>query len=81
MTIERHSGAVRTGEAGMTMPLCLLLSGCAGWQSALDPQGPHAQHIASTIWLFIGVCTAVWLAVMVGLALRWCGAGPSAPNH
>ena len=53
----------------MTMPLCLLLSGCAGWQSALDPQGPHAKHIASIIWLFIGVCTAVWLAVMVALAI------------
>jgi cytochrome c oxidase subunit 2 len=45
----------------------LLLAGCSGWQSALDPRGPQAEHLAFIIWLFTGVCTATWIAVMVAL--------------
>lgn len=51
-----------------------LLGGCSGVQSALDPQGPQAAHLARLFWIFTGVCTAVWLAVMlmllVGLVRR-----------
>ncbi len=50
------------------------LAGCSGWQSALDPQGPHAQNIAWLFWLFVAVCGAIWLAVcvvlLVGVARR-----------
>jgi len=49
--------------------LGLLLSGCTGWQSALDPQGPQARHLATLIWSFTAVCTLVWLLVMVVLAI------------
>jgi len=49
--------------------LGLLLSGCTGWQSALDPQGPQARHLAILIWSFTAVCTLVWLLVMVVLAI------------
>jgi cytochrome c oxidase subunit II len=45
----------------------LLLYGCAGRQSALDPQGPHADHLARLIWIFTALCSAIWLAVMVVL--------------
>jgi len=41
----------------------------SGWQSALDPHGPQAEHLAFIIWLFIGVCTVVFAAVMVVLAI------------
>src|SRR5437763_14043429 len=47
----------------------LLLSGCSGWQSALDPQGPQAQHLAFIIWLFTAVCAAIWAAVMLALCI------------
>jgi cytochrome c oxidase subunit 2 len=45
----------------------LLLGGCAGWQSALDPQGPHADHLARLIWTFTVLCSAIWLFVMIVL--------------
>jgi len=42
---------------------------CAGIQSAVDPRGPQAAHIANLWWLFLGVCTAVLLAVAVAVTL------------
>src|SRR3954463_5160120 len=36
-------------------------------QSALDPQGPHARQLAELFWIFTGVCTFVWVAVMIVL--------------
>jgi cytochrome c oxidase subunit 2 len=54
--------ALLTGSA-------LLVGACSGQQSALDPHGPDAEHIARLFWLFTGVCTAIWLAVMVLLAV------------
>src|SRR5438270_10613469 len=45
-----------------------LLTGCSGWQSALDPQEPQAKHLADLIWGFSDVCTAVWILVMIVLA-------------
>src|SRR3954464_5734516 len=47
----------------------LFLGGCAGQQSALDPQGPHAALLAKLIWIFTGICSAIWLAVMIVLAV------------
>ncbi|MBP0582570.1 cytochrome c oxidase subunit II [Labrys sp. LIt4] len=47
---------------------CLLcLQGCAGWQSALDPKGPAANELAWLIWFFTGLCTLVWVLLMVTL--------------
>lgn len=43
------------------------LAGCSGIQSALDPQGPAADQLASLIWLFTILCTVVWLLVMAVL--------------
>jgi cytochrome c oxidase subunit 2 len=36
-------------------------------QLALDPQGPHARQLAELFWIFTGVCTFVWVAVMIVL--------------
>src|SRR4051812_44160598 len=47
----------------------LFLAGCAGQQSALDPQGPHAAQLASLFWIFTAICSAIWLAVMIVLAI------------
>ncbi|MER9106426.1 cytochrome c oxidase subunit II [Mesorhizobium sp. M0510] len=50
-------------------PLCvLLLQGCAGWQSALDPKGPAAGELAWLIWFFTALCAVVWVLVMIALA-------------
>ncbi|MER8953689.1 cytochrome c oxidase subunit II [Mesorhizobium sp. M0833] len=47
----------------------LLLAGCSGWQSALDPKGPAAGELAWLIWFFTALCTVVWLLVMAVLIL------------
>ncbi|ESY64398.1 cytochrome c oxidase subunit II [Mesorhizobium sp. B283B1A] len=46
----------------------LLLQGCAGWQSALDPKGPAASELAWLIWFFTGLCAVVWVLVMISVA-------------
>src|SRR5690348_13733505 len=57
----------------LLLALCILaastLAGCSGWQSSLNPQGPHAQHIATLFWIFVVVCGLVWLAVCVVLVV------------
>lgn len=45
----------------------VLLSGCAGAQSMLDPAGPSARAIALVWWWMLGVS----LLVTVGVALVW----------
>ena len=45
----------------------LLLTGCTGFQSVLDAQGPSAVHLKYLILGIIAICTAVWLAVMIVL--------------
>jgi cytochrome c oxidase subunit 2 len=48
--------------------LCpFLLSGCAGWQSALDPAGAQAGRIDSLWRLMLYVTTAVYVVVMIAL--------------
>jgi hypothetical protein len=39
--------------------LPLLLAGCGGWQSALDPQGPQATDLARLIWGFTWLLSAI----------------------
>ena len=45
----------------------LLLSGCGGIQSALDPAGPGAARIGLVWWLMLIVCAAVYVAVVAML--------------
>lgn len=48
--------------------LCgITLTGCSGWQSALDPHSPAAGHLANLFWLFTAVCTIVWVLVIAAL--------------
>ena len=51
------------------LTLALLLSGCNELQSALHPRGPQGALLADLFWFFTAVCGAVWIAVMVVLAL------------
>jgi cytochrome c oxidase subunit II len=52
----------------MLLLLTAFTGGCSGWQSALDPQGPQASHLAQLIWGFTTVCAVVFLLVIVALA-------------
>lgn len=47
----------------------LICSGCAGWQSALDPRGTPASEISHLSWLLFAVGAVVWIAVMGVLAV------------
>jgi cytochrome c oxidase subunit 2 len=47
----------------------LALPACSPLQSALAPEGDTARSIAALFWFFTAVCTAVWLVVMVLLAI------------
>jgi len=49
--------------------LTLVLAGCSGVQSALDPHGPEARHLTELFWIFTAVCSAIWLAVMIVLLI------------
>lgn len=61
---------------GAIIALALLASACAGQQSALDPHAPEAAHIARLFWIFTAVCSAIWLAVMIVLAVGLIRRGP-----
>jgi cytochrome c oxidase subunit II len=54
-----------------TLPfaVCLLLSGCAGVQSTLDPAGPQADQINRVWWFMFFALGAVFFIVIVFLAI------------
>ncbi|TGU67803.1 cytochrome c oxidase subunit II, partial [Mesorhizobium sp. M1C.F.Ca.ET.144.01.1.1] len=59
----------RLASIALATAITLLLQGCAGWQSALDPKGPAASELAWLIWFFTGLCAVVWALVMIALAV------------
>jgi cytochrome c oxidase subunit 2 len=53
---------------GISLAACaLLLAGCKNSQSALAVHGAAAIELRQLIFLFVAVCSAVWLAVVVVL--------------
>ena len=75
----------RLGRAIGAATLTLPLHACQGWQSALDPQGPEARHLADLFWTFTAAVTAVWVLTMLALVFalrrrRPAGADPLAKN-
>jgi cytochrome c oxidase subunit 2 len=53
------------------VPTALLpfLPGCGGSQSVLNPQGVQAVPLAKLFWVFAGVCGAIWILVIIALAI------------
>jgi cytochrome c oxidase subunit 2 len=49
--------------------LPLTLTGCTGWQSSLDPQGPQADTLVTMFWVFTAILALVWLLTMAALFL------------
>jgi cytochrome c oxidase subunit 2 len=58
---------VRVAESVVACLLVVLLGGCHGSHSPLDPAGPEATHIARLWWIFFSVAAVVWTLVMLGL--------------
>ena len=56
----------------LLLPTAIALSGCSGWQSALDTHGPHADSLARLFWIFLAILGTVWIVtiLMLLLALR-----------
>ncbi len=54
-------------RASYSFAIALLLTGCNGWQSALDPRAPQSGEIKSLFLIFVGVAAFVWTAVMLAL--------------
>jgi cytochrome c oxidase subunit 2 len=44
-------------------------SSCGGIQNSVNPAGPHAQSLSRLWWLMFYVCTAVFVLVMIALAI------------
>ena len=55
-------------RAATVLPV-VLLAGCAGWQSALDPKGRGADELARLFWFFTGICGVIWVLVLLVLAV------------
>jgi cytochrome c oxidase subunit II len=51
----------------LAVPPALLLSDCAGWQSALDAHGAPAISLKQLIIIIVAVCSVVWMLVMIAL--------------
>ena len=51
----------------LTSAALLMLSGCTGWQSALDVHGAAAISLKQLILLIVVVCSIVWTLVMIAL--------------
>ncbi|MGS1097414.1 cytochrome c oxidase subunit II (plasmid) [Aquamicrobium terrae] len=46
------------------LSLCLHICGCSGVQSALDPAGEEAAHVAQLFWIMVVAGGLIWLAVV-----------------
>ncbi len=67
----------------LLLPALLLLSGCGGWQSAMDAHGTSAISLRQLIILVVAICSLVWMLVMVALirAITRGQAPPSRPTE
>ena len=55
-------------ERGVLLTVVMLLTGCTGSQSTLDPAGKGAEQIADLFWWMLGGATLIWI-VMIGLTI------------
>jgi cytochrome c oxidase subunit II len=60
----RSFGKAIANDSGALFVSALLLTGCRGPQSALDPAGHEAGHLADLFWLMAIGAVIIWLAVI-----------------
>jgi len=73
--------AVGVGAGG-----ALVLAGCGGAQSVLDPAGLQASRTAHVWWIYFDVCAVMYVLVMAAviaavLRHRAAGAAPEPPGE
>src|SRR3954449_9462993 len=49
--------------------LILMLPGCTGWQSALNPQSPQSDQLKHLLIIFVVIAAIIWVGVMIALFL------------
>jgi len=49
------------------LPMCLLVTGCNNWQSALETHGASATSLKHLIIFIVAVCSVIWALVMVAM--------------
>ncbi len=59
---------VRTAR-WILLPGTIAAGACGGNQSMFNPQGPAARSIANLGWWLMALSTAIWVAVMIALAV------------
>lgn len=59
----------RTSYLMAAVGTALLATACGGNQSMFNPQGPTARSMADLGWFLIALCSAIYIAVMVALAM------------
>jgi heme/copper-type cytochrome/quinol oxidase subunit 2 len=57
----------RRATRALVAACSLMLTGCSGWQSALDVHGESAITLKQLIVLIVAVCSIVWALVMIAL--------------
>ncbi len=76
--------AGRRFARGALPALGLLVSGCSGEQSAMDPAGPQAARIYGLWLLYLGVCVVIYggvlLLVLRGALRRGQSGAPEGPD-
>jgi len=76
---SRHTGARSVIVAGSLVACALLVAGCGGVQSSLDPAGREAARIANLFWWMAAGAFVVWAAVII-LAIWSVRVRPEAHN-
>ena len=64
---DEGMSAGRSFALSAALTLNLLLVGCKGVQSVLNPAGPQAARISRLWWLMLYVCTAVFIVVIISV--------------
>lgn len=59
----------RTRDFLLVLGGTLLFSSCGGIQNSINPAGPHAQNLSRLWWLMFYVCSAVFVLVIIALAI------------
>ena len=61
--------AKRTQLCLIALSAALCVSSCGGIQNSINPAGPHADNLSRLWWLMFYVCSAVFVLVMIALAI------------
>src|SRR3954463_7480274 len=54
-------------RSGLAVAATCVLTSCTGWQSAFNAQAAQSEEIKRILLIFIVLCSAIWIAVMLVL--------------